>query len=255
MLTSLKKLITRSSPDTPWGDVRRWAREQKMTFSHLEDSQGFWVEDSSQTKPWRLEWGPSQRAYIDGTELRMRMDMGVPGELQMLALSKTLFETLEHRAFESFTETTQTLIDHNTPEEMRWLVMFSTASYQASRDVLARMQLIGSSPLEAAYWMEGDLANHIERALSTLLLADPPFMLMVLRSRVYLRMQLKEPQVEIISQAVTLFETAVLKALQTASLAQQEGTQWQQSSTATAWQTQPGYAQDFVRTEPGDVKN
>jgi hypothetical protein len=254
MLTSLKKLITRTSPDTPWEHVRRWAREQKMTFSHLEDTQGFWVEGGSQTKPWRLEWGPSQRTYIEGTELRMRMDMGVSAELQMLTLSKTLFETLEHRAFESFTETTQTLIDHNTPEEMRWLVMFSNATYQASRAVSARMHLIGSSPLEAAYWMEGDLANQIERSLGTLLATDPPFMLMVLRSRVYLRMQLKVPQVDVISQAVTVFETAVLKALQTAQLAQQEGTQWQQSSTATAWQTQPGFAQDFAGTEPGDLK-
>ncbi len=254
MLSSLKNLISRTLPPTPWEAVRSWALEQKMTFNPLGGVRGFGIEGGLQSKPWRLEWGPSQRDYIKGSELRMRIDMGVPAELQILALSKTLFETLEGRAFESFTETTQTLIDHNTPEEMRWLVMFSQATYQAPSAVLLRMRLIGSSPLEAAYWMEGELAYQIECALSTLLAQDPPFMLMALHNRVYLRVQLHNPQVELIAQAVNVFETAVLKALQIAGLAHQEDNQWQQSSTAISWQTQPGYAQDFVRTDAGELK-
>ena len=30
---------------------------------------------SINSKPWRLEWGPPQRKYIDGHELRIRMEL------------------------------------------------------------------------------------------------------------------------------------------------------------------------------------
>jgi hypothetical protein len=240
MLDSFKRLIARNHGPSSWVPVQRWAHEQKMAFNGSEDAAGFWIEGGLDSRPWRLEWGPPQRQYIRGAELRIRLDMGVEAELQMLLLSKTLFDSLEHSAFESFTETTQTLIDTNLPEELRWLVMFPAASYQAVKTVRSRFHLLGSSPLEAAHWVEGALAKQLEMALSTFLARELPFLVMVLGSRVYLRMQMEQPLLAPIQQALEIFETAVLQAMQTASLAQQNEATWHQSTTATAWQTTPG---------------
>jgi hypothetical protein len=240
MLDSFKRLISRNHGPSSWLPVQHWAHDEKMVFSGSEDATGFWIEGGLESRPWRLEWGSPQRQYIKGAELRIRIDMGVAAELQMLLLSKKLFDSLEHNAFESFTETTQTLIDTNLPEELRWLVMFPTANYQAVKAVRSRLHLLGSSPLEAAHWIEGVLAKQLELALSTFLIQDIPFLIMVLGSRVYLRMQLETPLLDSIQQALAVFETAVLQAIQTASLAQQNDTTWQQSTTATAWQTRPG---------------
>jgi hypothetical protein len=243
MLDSFKRLISRHTEPSPWPEVQRWVHAQKMVFNHLEDMQGFWVEGGLQSRPWRLEWGPPQRQYIKGAELRMRIDLGasMATELQMLLLSKTLFETLEHNTFERYTETTQTLIDTDSPEEMRWLVMYPATNFQASKAVRAAFHMVSGSPLEAAHWVEGELAQQLDGCLDHLLAADPPFMLMVLHHRIYLRMQLIEPELEPISQALTLFETAILQALQTAALATRpDDPTWTQTTTAgTAWQTQP----------------
>jgi hypothetical protein len=244
MLDSFKRLISRHTEASPWPEVQKWVHAQKMVFNHFEDMQGFWIEGGLQSRPWRLEWGPPQRQYIEGTELRMRIDLGasMATELQMLLLSRTLFESLEHNTFERYTETTQTLIDTDAPEEMRWLVMYPATSFKAPKAVRSRFQLLSSTPLEAAHWVEGELARRLETSLNHLLIADPAFLLMVLHQRIYLRMQLIEPELAQISQALSVFETAILQALHTATLATRpDDPTWAQTTAAgTAWQTQPG---------------
>jgi hypothetical protein len=240
MLNSIKRLIVRPTGAERWLDLHKWARSQHMAFKTVKDAEGFWIEGGLQSRPWRLEWGTPQREYIDGHELRMRMELGVSPELQMMVLSKSLFEALEHTAFERFTQTTQTMIDDSTPEEMRWLVMFPAASYQASKAVQSQFHLVGRSPLEAAFWMESELSRHLEAVSKNLLKHAPAFLLMVLRSRMYLRMQLNEPGIEPISQAVAIFETAVLQALRTANLAAEGIGQGPSSTAPTAWRTQFG---------------
>jgi hypothetical protein len=66
---------------------------------------------------------------------------------------------------------------------------------------------------------------------------EPPFVLMLLRGRVYLRMQMPEPKVELIAQAVSVFEVAVRQALRVAGVMAEGSADWQ-STGSTAWQTQ-----------------
>jgi hypothetical protein len=244
MLDALKRLISRHPADSEWSQLAQWARSRKLAFKRVRDEEGFVIDGGLDSKPWRLEWGGPQRQYIEGHELRLRIDLGLSHDLQLLVLSQNLFETLERVTFDSFTETTQTVIDGNTPEEMRWLVMFPQASCKASKAVRARFHLVGSSPLEAANWFEGELAAHLEAASERFLKEQPPFMLMVLRGRVYLRMQLDVPDVESVSQALGVFETAVLQAIRTGTVAQGSGEEgdWSDSDddASTAWQTQLG---------------
>jgi hypothetical protein len=102
-----------------------------------------------------------------------------------------------------------------------------------------RFGLVGSSPAEAAGWVEGSLARHMEEAAVGFLKSEPPFVLMLLRGRAYLRMQLSEPQVGVMAQAVAVFEAAVLQALRIAGLGAEGSADWS-STGSTAWQTQLG---------------
>jgi hypothetical protein len=216
MLDSIKQWVSEHATSAPWADVGRFAQRQKMVFKRRPDDVGFCIENRQNDLLWRLDFGPPQRQYIQGFELSMRMRLSVGTDLQMMVLSKNLFETLENLAFECFTETTQTIIESTTPEEMRWLVIFPSVAYVAHESVQAQFQLVGSSPLEAAYWMEGSLAQ----TLRSKRLDDPnPFMLMVLGDRIYLRMQLEEANELAIRQAVMIFEVAAAQAVQTAVLA------------------------------------
>jgi hypothetical protein len=246
MLDAFKKLISRPPPGPDWREVSDWAKANKLKFKREHEGEGFVVDGGMDSKPWRLEWGPPQRNYIEGHELRLRMELGLSPNLQVLLISQPLLETLERQTFERFTESTQTVIDGATPEEMRWLAMFAKAPYKASKEVRMRFGLVGSSPAEASAWVEGALARQMEEAIVGFLKNEPPFVLMLLRGRAYLRMQLPEPSVPLISQAVAVFEVAVLQALRVAGLGAEGGNDWS-STGSTAWQTQLGPEDDKGR--------
>lgn len=239
MLEGFKKLISRPAPVSEWGDVAEWAKTNKLKFKREQEGEGFVISGGPEGKPWRLEWGPPQRQYIEGHELRLRMELGLSPNLQVLLISQPLLENLERQTFEQFTESTQTVIDANTPEEMRWLAMFSKVPYQASKEVRTRFALVSSLSIEAAAWVEGALARQLEAAAAGFLKSEPPFVLMLLRGRAYLRMQLPKPSVSRMAQAVGLFEVAVVQALRVAGLGAEAGGEWP-STGSTAWQTQLG---------------
>lgn len=237
MLDAFRKLISRQPAGPDWREVSEWAKANKLGFKREQEGHGFVIDGGMESKPWRLEWGPPQRQYIEGHELRLRMELGLSPNLQMLLLSQPLLEVLERHTFERFTESMQTVIDGAAPEEMRWLAMFPKVPYKASKDVRMRFGLVGNVPSETADWVEGPLAGQMDEAAAGFLKNEPPFVLMLLRGRAYLRMQLPEPQVQIIEQAVALFEVAVLQALRVAGVAAEGSTDWQ-STGSTAWQTQ-----------------
>lgn len=239
MLEAFKKLISRPAPGPEWREVAQWAEANKLKFKREQEGEGFVINGGMESKPWRLEWGPPQRQYIEGHELRLRMELGLSHNLQVLLISQPLLENLERQTFEQFTESTQTVIDVNTPEEMRWLAMFAKVPYQASKDVRTRFALVSSVPAEAASWLEGSLAHQLEEAATGFLKTEPPFVLMLLRGRAYLRMQLPEPSLRRMEQAVGLFEVAVLQALRVAGLGADTGGDWH-TTGSTAWQTQLG---------------
>lgn len=237
MLDALKRLMHRQGPAANWQAVAEWAKHNRLKFKRESEGVGFVIDGGLESKPWRLEWGPPQRLYIEGRELRLRMELGLSPNLQMLLISQPLLESLERQAFERFTESTQTVIDHTTPEEMRWLAMFPKVPYKAAKVVRSRFGLVGGTPPEATSWVEGALAKQMEEAAVGFLSDQPPFVLMVLRGRVYLRMQLAEPAVPLIAQAVSVFEVAVLQALRVSSTGAEASSQWS-STSSTAWQTQ-----------------
>ncbi len=237
MLEAFKRLISRTPAGPDWSDVAEWAQKQRLGFRRQHEGAGFVIDGAVEGKPWRLEWGPPQRHYIEGQELRMRIELGLPASLQMLLIAQPLSETLERQTFERFTESTQTLADADTPEEMRWLAMFPKATYQASKEVRMRFVVVGNVPDEAVAWIEGALARQMEQIARGALQHEPPFLVMVLRGRVYLRMELPEPDVQEIAEALGLFQVAVLQAMRVANAGSDGSSGWA-STGSTAWQTQ-----------------
>lgn len=239
MLDAFKKLISRPPAAPEWREVAEWAKHHQLKYKREAEGDGFVITGGMESKPWRLEWGPPQRQYIDGHELRLRMELGLSPNLQVLLISQPLLENLERQTFERYTESTQTVIDANTPEEMRWLAMFPKVPYKGAKDVRARFALVSSAQAEGASWVEGALARQLEEAAAGFLSSEPPFVMMLLRGRAYLRLQLPAPDVRVLTQAVGLFEVAVLQALRVAGLGAEGGADWH-STGSTAWQTQLG---------------
>lgn len=198
--------------------VAEWARAAGHGFKRSRDGEGFVVEPASLHRGWRLEWGPSQRLYIFGAELRLRGDLGGAHELQMLVLSKLLMVALEKEVFEQFTEGLQTRIDTDTPEEMRWLVLYPKKPVAELRDLREAFGAVANQAQALSQWLEGPLAAQLQAADRSWLPRDKPFVLVVQRGRLTLRTAMAEPDPARIEALVGLFELALREARRVAEV-------------------------------------
>src|SRR3954463_13536815 len=111
MLTALKRMFQREVPGPAWPLVERWAGQHGYTCRRPKDAEGFIIDGRFEDRDWRLEWGDSQRDYIDGRELRLRMDLPLPDQMQLLILSRPLMKMMESETFERYMDTMKTQID------------------------------------------------------------------------------------------------------------------------------------------------
>ena len=238
MLGTIKTLIERATRRAESDAIAGWARRAGYVHKREKDGDGFAVEGSFDGTPWRLEWGKPQRRYIEGRELRMRMVLGAPPDLQLLLMTKSLKERLASEAFEHATQSNQTALDDSVGEETRWLVVHPKMSLAASPVLRNCYAGVASHRHEGAAWLEGPLAHALERAATTWLNPQPPFLLMTLRGRLYLRLQLASPDEADMASALTLFGIAGASARRVARARNDEAADWSTSST-TAWQSLP----------------
>jgi len=237
MLGTLKRLWSRDRPPARWSDIERWAREHGHRFRRSRDHDGFVVEGTIAGRAWRLEWGPSQRDYIVGHELRLRMELGLPQAMQMLVLSRPLMLALERETYERFTDGTQTRIDTSTPEEMRWLAMFPQFAFPSGSVLRAHVGAVGSSRSALAAWLEGPLSDQIVAAAAGVLAYPTPFVLMTIRGRASLRIGLPAIDGQVLTQALALFAVAAARAVQVADTAAGVASTWPTSTGAAAWRS------------------
>jgi hypothetical protein len=210
MLDSIKRWLGAAAAETHgFSEQAAWARSRASTLRGVREIDGFVVDGRTGATAWRLEWGPSQRPYIDGQELRLRADVSVPRELQALVLNRGLMESMEKAVFDQYVEGVQTRIDTTTPAEMRWLVMFpklSGAELKSLREAYGA--LCNHKP-----WMQQWLGGPLSKALAALPLeAARPLVLMLGRRRLSLRTALPVAEVASLETWLQLFECALTEA-------------------------------------------
>jgi hypothetical protein len=215
MLEGFKRLFAAGHSSTPheWADIAQWAQGKQCTFRPVQN-EGFVIDGRLSATPWRLEWGPSQRPYIDGQELRLRSELGLPPDLQVVVLNRHLQEAMEKAVFEQYVEGVQTRIDNQTPPEMRWLVMFPKMAGGDMPALRDRYVALGSIKGWLGHWLEGPLSS----ALAALQIEpQTPLVLMIGRGRLMLRTALPDAEAEAFQAFLRLFETAIREARRVAS--------------------------------------
>ncbi|MEJ6008039.1 hypothetical protein WG899_21005 [Paucibacter sp. AS339] len=219
-----------------WRSISDWAEARNGQFRMARDGQGFLIEQPKALPgALRIEWGRSQRAYIEGFELRMRCELRLHSDLQLLILCRQLMEKLEASVFEAYTDTLKTRVDTDTPEEMRWLVMFPKFSHISSKLVRQRFGALGVNKELTAEWVEGELSSLLAQASLELLPEGQPFVLMTMRGNVYLRTAMAEPSLPKIQALVKLLESACKEAQSVNARLSDRGP-WP-TTTSVAWQS------------------
>jgi hypothetical protein len=229
MLDGLKRLFSGAGgPDDgghDWEGLVPWAQQRQYGFRVVQN-EGFVVDGRLGATPWRLEWGPSQRPYIGGHELRIRSELGLSPELQVVVMNVALQEKMEKDVFEQYVEGVQTRIDNQTPPEMRWLVMYPKLGGPELGRLKDRFAAVGNSKNWLTKWVGGPLADAL---LAQELPDRTPVVLMVARGRLLLRTQLVDPTPAVLDGWLKVFETALAEAREVA----------EQASAPQAPSTQP----------------
>ncbi|AKJ29810.1 hypothetical protein AAW51_3119 [Caldimonas brevitalea] len=194
------------------------------------------IEGDFDGQRWRLEYGPPQRSYIDGLELRMRMELHLPPTLNVLLVTRLLKDKLEAAAFERFTKRVETHIDTASPEEMRWLAMYPKVALPSTPALKLHYGMVSNAPHAASAWVQGAFGERLA-VLPVTSLEGIPFVLMTLRGRLYLRMRLPTLPLSLMEEVVELFRLA-------ADRAKDAMAQWEEdtdgswlSTTSIAWHT------------------
>jgi hypothetical protein len=211
----MRKLLTRwfgaSGGDADWSEAAEWARAAGHRFARSRDGSGFVIEPIQAGAAWRLEWGAPQRHYFMGRELRLRGEVASAGELQLMVMSRALMTLLEEQVFEEYTEGTETRMDDDTPEEMRWLVLYPKMPRAMLGALRERFGVVANLPRAAPAWLEGALAQQLE-ASSSWLAEDQPLVIVVHRGRLTLRCLQPQADVGSMQAALRLFGAALAAA-------------------------------------------
>jgi hypothetical protein len=113
--------------------------------------------------------------------------------------------------------------------------MFPKATLDVPKHVRAAYTAVASQPDTATAWVDAPLGEQLELAAANLLHQQPPFVLMSLRGRLYLRLQLAQPDADAIKQALNLFHAAMQSALRLTSAGRGDAPDFE-STASTAWQ-------------------
>jgi hypothetical protein len=196
-------------------ELSEWAQKRKHMAREVPgESGGVVVEGRMANEPFRLEWGPSKRSYVEGFELRLSAEVSFGGDLQLLVLNRPLQEAMERAVFEQYVDGVQTRIDNQTPPEMRWLVMFSKLPGSEMGPLRERYVALSSSKGWLVQWLEGSLTQALQ---SLRVDAEVPVVLMIGRGRLMLRTALAEPELPVLQSWLRLFETAMREARRVAN--------------------------------------
>ncbi len=213
MLDGLKRLFGAGGLPADWEPVMGWAQGRQLQFRAVA-SEGFVLDGSLGASAWRLEWGPSQRPYIEGQELRIRSELGLAPELQVVVMNRVLQEKMEKDVFEQYVEGVQTRIDNQTPPEMRWLVMYPKLPGAEMPELRERYVALASSKGWLQRWLAGPLTQALAAVRTE---PDTPVVLMIGRGRLMLRTAQPAPEVAALQGWLRMFEAAMREAQRVAS--------------------------------------
>lgn len=222
MLKSLRRLLSKGPAPLETTALQQWALERGHGYRKVRDAEGCVIEGRQGPQAWRIEWGASQRDYIEGFELRLIAELDLPPELMAMVLNRRLMEAMEKAVYEHFVDDVQTRIDTDTPPEMRWLVMYTKLTAQD----LGRLRERYGAVCSVSPWLLQWLTSPLNDALATTIDMVPeaaPVVLTIGRGRLTLRTTMPQPDGARLAVWFSVFEHAIREA-------KRLGTEWRDAA-------------------------
>ena len=175
----------------------------------------------------RIDLQPASRPYLDGWELAARTDLGLALPTGTVLLNRPLKQALGKWAdylYSQLTHSLQTMAD-TLPEEVRWLATYRDAGWPGPDPAFfERYAVLTDAPDEARLLVDAAVVQALLQRPAGDGAADAPFLLMRLRGKLQMRLQLATPgQVGEGIAALDLFESVSRRLLAQASALNSRG--------------------------------
>ena len=216
MFSAIKRMIGAGPKVVDQGGVlSAWAKGEGHLFKRVTGrSPGYVVET---TRGWRTEWGSTQRPlYLHGQELRFRGESGMPHDVQLVMLTRSLAQLLETDVFSRYTNDMQTQIDNSLPDEMRWLAMHPQVDTPQSAVLAKRFVILSNSVEVSQLWLDPKLIAAFEEAAESWWTDTLMAILTVNRGMLTLRMSGDEIEPNQLKLVGDLFDLATQRLRETA---------------------------------------
>lgn len=217
MLKSVRRWLFGPPALPAWGALQAWCAQQSLLLRPTPQRDGFVIERPGGEPGWRIEWGPSRRTYLGSHELRLRGETGLDLALHALLIPRPLMTVLERALYSQITDSVQTRLDDDTPEEVRWLAM----STKLSAAQMGALHPAYGAVCNVPEWMAAWLAGPLQAALPAASMTAPPhaigaapLAIVLQRGGMALRLGTPAPGSEMLdlgqlSAALALFELAL----------------------------------------------
>ena len=198
----------------PKNNIEAWAIASGMTCVSSVANGHYVVAGEIEKKPWTIERKVGSRPFIQGDELTARAALDVMTSPAVIVINRFLKETLEEQAYKIYTESLHTFAEVGLSQEMRWLALFPerpvvhlTQSFQDNFAVLS------GDNSDAVHWVSPEVADLIQQCQSEDF--SIPFILMLIRGKVYLHRQLTliNDEVPTVNNCVKVFKRACESAI------------------------------------------
>lgn len=147
-------------------------------------------------RPVRVDLQPTARPYLVGLEIHARCDLGLDPLASVVVMNRALKRSIERWAdylYSQLTNPLQTMAD-SLPEEVRWLAGFRDAGWPGPDDAFwARYAVLTDAPELARQQIDETVARALMRWRHGTG-DDAPLMLMRLRGKLQMRLQLAQPR-------------------------------------------------------------
>ena len=216
MLDALRRWLGLGGSLPGWKDFSQWAEANQWTLKRTIAHDGWAMNDNPDHPGWRIEWGPAQRRFMSSHEFRIRFEVALNSDVQALVLDRPLLARLDREVYAQFTDTVQTRLDEETPEEMRWLAMHAKLSpNQMGVPLRDRYGAISNDTEWVSHWLAGPIAEALRQradAMPIEAVSAEPFILRLARGQVVIRQSASQPRVAVLESCIAV-ATAVDQAL------------------------------------------
>ncbi|HEX4511716.1 MAG TPA: hypothetical protein VH328_16620 [Burkholderiaceae bacterium] len=208
MLDAVRRWFNRGGTLPAWAGFGAWARDHHWTLKRTIAHDGWAMDHNPRHAGWRIEWGPAQRSFMSSHEFRIRFEVALNSDVQALVLDRPLLARLDHEVYAQFTDTVQTRLDEETPEEMRWLAMHAKLSpNQMGVPLRDRYGAISNDAAWVSRWLAGPIADALKQRADSMpieAVSAEPFILRLSRGQVVIRQSATVPRVKVLETCIAV---------------------------------------------------